>query len=886
MDSTNLSHAFNVTLDAKFEAKGIDQLAELAKSFGDAGKVAEEYEKEIDRLGSALQRTRSDLERVSSELDNFKGGNGIRILEEELERFRTTANTSQREFKAFLESARLDDVYGSNSHLFSDYFREIQEGSITASEAIAKVKVEFRDMLSENAAAGGGLFDSQMVEGFIIKLDQLAATITDVAKRIRDIETNGVKAAGGGSGGVSGNVADMMRQIEAAASGMSAEAKEAFAQIQSLVEAMTTYANVDETKLLGVSQAFRNIADTTRGNFGEKSVKNIITLTNELSKLSASGASMRFDFTGFNELKVSKASLNNLATYLPLISKVNFEKLQKISQVNFSNFNNLSISKGAIEGVNRLADAMERAYTVAEKASKAGINIFGSQTISTAASGGSGSSGGGGGKTGGTGGGLESLNDKTAESLMAKMARAATQANNLINKNMNASQAASFDKLVKHLAIVRDILQQANGDVNAFKMAIDGVDADVLVTTLSSATATVKDELTAMGKVGTTSLDQIISTATKMNDAMKAHGDMADTSAYANLKNVWAQFDAVIQECNGDTSKFAQAMQNAGLDGANAIKQAVLAMAAFNNEVKKQDSGINSKNEKLVAGTKAYADSLKQVSTAIAENKQKARNWTAASVGNTADAYESYVRAGEKLVKLQGLLEAGKLTPEQYAVAYRNLTTTMAQSAAEIERAGKAHQSFGDRLKGVFTQLTYYFGASRIIMEGIRAIKEAAKISKELDMAFAQLKIVTGATDLEMAKFKDTAVSMAQELGKSVTDVTGSIEVFSRLGYNLGDASQLAQYATILSNVASTTAEESTTGLTSIIKGYNMDVQNTEHVADVLVEVGQKYAVSASEMMTAFEKSGAALNATNTSFEKSAGLIAAANAAVECCRAA
>jgi TP901 family phage tail tape measure protein len=153
--------------------------------------------------------------------------------------------------------------------------------------------------------------------------------------------------------------------------------------------------------------------------------------------------------------------------------------------------------------------------------------------------------------------------------------------------------------------------------------------------------------------------------------------------------------------------------------------------------------------------------------------------------------------------------------------------------------------------------------------------------TRELEDAFAQLKIVTGAMDAEMEKFADTATDLAKKLGRSVSKLASSIETFSRLGYNLADASKLAEYATILANVAAVDTEEATTGLTSIIKGFNLDVSDAEHIADILVEVGQKYAVSASEMMEAYEKSGAALHATNTTLEKSAGLIAAANASVQ-----
>lgn len=198
-----------------------------------------------------------------------------------------------------------------------------------------------------------------------------------------------------------------------------------------------------------------------------------------------------------------------------------------------------------------------------------------------------------------------------------------------------------------------------------------------------------------------------------------------------------------------------------------------------------------------------------------------------------------------------------------------------------IKGMGGATQSLSSRLGGLAAKFSTWFSLTRVIMAAFRAVKKMVTSVVELDSAMTQLKIVTGASDVQMTKFLSSSTALAKELGKSITDVLKSVETFSRLGYNLDESSILAKYTAILSNVAGVSTEDATTGVTSIIKGFNMDVSNSEHVADVLIEVGQKYAVSAGELMEAFERSGAALHATNTSFEKSAGLIAAANASVQ-----
>lgn len=129
--------------------------------------------------------------------------------------------------------------------------------------------------------------------------------------------------------------------------------------------------------------------------------------------------------------------------------------------------------------------------------------------------------------------------------------------------------------------------------------------------------------------------------------------------------------------------------------------------------------------------------------------------------------------------------------------------------------------------------------------------------------------------------YTQTNSGIAKELGQSVTDVASSIETFARLGYGMNESAGLAKYANIMANVGNTDVDTATTGITSIIKGYEMDASDAEHVSDVLVKVGQEYAISAEELMAAFQRGGAALHASGTDFEKSAALFAATNASLQ-----
>jgi len=289
----------------------------------------------------------------------------------------------------------------------------------------------------------------------------------------------------------------------------------------------------------------------------------------------------------------------------------------------------------------------------------------------------------------------------------------------------------------------------------------------------------------------------------------------------------------------------------------------------------------SSEAENATAAETKRQSALRTSVTLLKQMQDAEAKWTAAKNGKSSANYAAIQGYIQQLRELIAQFKNGEISMEAFSAKVQSMRTDFSTASQGIREVGENTQTLMARMGGLAQKFSAWFSITRVIMAIVRAIKQMVTAVVEIDSALTQLKIVTGATDSQMSQFLTKSISLAKELGQSITDVLGSIETFSRLGYNLEDASTLAEYTAILSNVAAVDTEEATTGMTSIIKGYNLKVEEAEHVADVLVQVGQKYAVSAGEMMEAYEKSSAALNATNTSFEKSAGLIAAANASVQ-----
>lgn len=160
-------------------------------------------------------------------------------------------------------------------------------------------------------------------------------------------------------------------------------------------------------------------------------------------------------------------------------------------------------------------------------------------------------------------------------------------------------------------------------------------------------------------------------------------------------------------------------------------------------------------------------------------------------------------------------------------------------------------------------------------------LREGLQAVRDIDSALTQLRIVTGASAETLQQYSVNAVEEARASGNAVTDIMKSTETYARLGYSLEDSLKMASVTARYANVASTTTEEATSAMTAILKGFGMSAQDSEHVADILTAVGQKYAISAGELGQALERGGAAMAAAGNTLEESVALLAAANAAVQ-----
>lgn len=261
---------------------------------------------------------------------------------------------------------------------------------------------------------------------------------------------------------------------------------------------------------------------------------------------------------------------------------------------------------------------------------------------------------------------------------------------------------------------------------------------------------------------------------------------------------------------------------------------------------------------------------------------------------NRINALNNYVKATYKdsEVEIIGFKNAwhdliytiknGDGTVTQAKASIDNLGTAIVETAGNTSKSvgklGSYFSGIGEKLRSISQYLISMFG----IQEVIQRIRQGITYVIEIDTALTDLKKVTNETSVEYDAFLQKMSKTASVVGSTVAELTTMASEWARLGYSMEEAGKLAESTAILLNVSefedATTASEA---LISTMQAFQYTADESQHVVDILNEVGNNYAVSSDGIATALQDSASALMEAGNNLEQSVALVAAANKVVQ-----
>lgn len=174
--SSNFSQAFK-TFDL-LKDKGIE-LGEVFSKLADySSKVDENFK----------------LRRENNEFRDLFGEQDIDKIKKDLSEIQKLRNEAEETFNNFLSINKIEKTDYWGDEQFSEYFNGIRNGSLTATEAIAKFKTEYRYLLEKSFKSNNDTFGLDQLQAFSTKLDSIFHQVEETSNKINDILSNGVIA--------------------------------------------------------------------------------------------------------------------------------------------------------------------------------------------------------------------------------------------------------------------------------------------------------------------------------------------------------------------------------------------------------------------------------------------------------------------------------------------------------------------------------------------------------------------------------------------------------------------------------------------------------------------------------------------------------------------
>ena len=227
-------------------------------------------------------------------------------------------------------------------------------------------------------------------------------------------------------------------------------------------------------------------------------------------------------------------------------------------------------------------------------------------------------------------------------------------------------------------------------------------------------------------------------------------------------------------------------------------------------------------------------------------------------------------------------IKNGDGTLTQMTATFTDARNEIVALSGETKNATGAIESFWNELKGKFRSIGSYLVASFSFYEVFSVIKSGVNYVKDIDSALTELKKVTDETDASYSRFLKDMAKTGSIIGATVSDLTTMASEWARLGYSMEEAGKLAESTAILLNVSEfTDATTASEALISTMQAFGYVAKDSQHVVDILNEIGNNYAVSSDGLAVALQDSASALMEAGNNLEQSVALVASANKVVQ-----
>lgn len=231
--------------------------------------------------------------------------------------------------------------------------------------------------------------------------------------------------------------------------------------------------------------------------------------------------------------------------------------------------------------------------------------------------------------------------------------------------------------------------------------------------------------------------------------------------------------------------------------------------------------------------------------------------------------------------KFQQSIKDSGLSLQDYAIRLQKLGPEGEQAFIKIANAVALAEAPTKRLSNFWTKLWSTFGntvrwqfTTGLLHAFTGQLSSAYRYAQDLDESLNNIRIVTGKSAEEMAKFAQQANNAAKNLSTTTTDYTNASLIYYQQGLSDQEVQARTDVTVKLANAAGESAEKASEQLTAIWNNFAEGSENLEYYADVMTALGASTASSTEEISSGLQKFASVAGTVGLSYEYAASAMA------------
>lgn len=338
------------------------------------------------------------------------------------------------------------------------------------------------------------------------------------------------------------------------------------------------------------------------------------------------------------------------------------------------------------------------------------------------------------------------------------------------------------------------------------------------------------------------------------------------TQNLTTLETNWKESPIFNGEFQEKFNELKTSLSNVG-GNPKALDEYRIKLNELTNELKRADvaykaSFSSNKSQQSIEATK---QNIKKLIYTI-QTWQQAN--TKAMSKNTFNGGTYQVETDNMIASLKKLLNASDLTASDLKANVDKINRSFRTMSSEAQAAGVNGLSFFDKIKEDALKFTSWMSLTTVI-SGIS--REAVKFYNnvvDIDTAMTELRKVTDNTNQQYAEFFDNIGQKAKDLKIDLSDLISQTAEWGKRGYSLDEAETLATNSGIYSVVGEVDNATAVQDLTTVMKSYNMTVDESINIVDKFNAISNKYAVSASDIGDMLSRSVSSLSVAGNTVDQ------------------